>query len=177
LLQYVRLNLYFCSQLGPVCLKGVEAYVVKDLEANMLIGKDMQSAWQLHLIWEETNNYWKVGDSVHLIPAVPGPTPTETFSAQWSQDENRTNQMSSSHKKTKSSKKQWNAVATYDQVLEPKSIASITITSRGIPCRENMHFKAVPLKRGSDSFISAPHGIVNVGEEGSFIIKVANTTT
>jgi hypothetical protein len=83
--EYVRLNLYFRSQLGPVCLKGVEAYMVKDMEANMLIGEDMQRAWQLHIIRKEMNNYWKVGDLVHLIPAVPGPTPTETFSAQWSQ--------------------------------------------------------------------------------------------
>jgi hypothetical protein len=85
--------------------------------------------------------------------------------------------MSSTHKKTKSSKKQWNAVAKYNQVLEPESIASVTVVSRGTLCRENMHFEAVPLKRGPDLFISAPHGVVNVGEEGSFIIKITNTTT
>ena len=35
--RYVHLDLYFRSQLGPVCLKGIEAYVVKDMQANMLI--------------------------------------------------------------------------------------------------------------------------------------------
>jgi hypothetical protein len=151
--------------------------MVKDMEANMLIGKDTQRAWQLHIIRKETNNYWKVGDSVHLIPIMPGPMPAETFSAQWSQDKNKTNQMSSSHKRMESSKKQWNAVAKYDQVLEPESIASVTVISRGIPCRESMHFEAIPLKRGPDSFISAPHGIINLGRDNTFIIKVANTTT
>jgi hypothetical protein len=48
--KYVRLNLYFRSQLGPVCLKGVEAYVVKDMQANLIIGEDTQCAWQLHTI-------------------------------------------------------------------------------------------------------------------------------
>jgi hypothetical protein len=48
--EYVRLNLYFRSQLGPVCLKGIEAYVVKDMQANLIIGEDTQCAWQLHTI-------------------------------------------------------------------------------------------------------------------------------
>jgi hypothetical protein len=69
-LEYVRLNLYFCSQLEPVCLKGVEAYVVKDMKANMLIGEDTQQAWQLHIIQKETNKYWKLGDSV-MTPNYP----------------------------------------------------------------------------------------------------------
>jgi hypothetical protein len=46
----------------------------------------------------------------------------------------------------------------------------------GIPCRENLHFKAVPLKRGPDSFISTPHGIINLGGDNTFTIKVVNTT-
>ena len=46
--KYVKLDLYFRSQLGPVCFKGVEAYVIKGMEANMLIGEDTQLAWQLH---------------------------------------------------------------------------------------------------------------------------------
>lgn len=40
--EYVRLNLYFHSQFRPVRLKGVEAYVVKGMQANMIIGEDTQ---------------------------------------------------------------------------------------------------------------------------------------
>jgi hypothetical protein len=174
--EYIRLNLYFRSQLGPICLKGVEAYIVKDMEANMLIGEDTQQAWQLHIIQRETNKYWKVGDSIHLIPGIPGSPPMET-SAQWSPDKNEESQASLlSRKRTESSRKQWNAVAKHDLMLEPESIATVTAISRGIPCRKDMHLEAIPLKRGSDSFISAPHGIVNLSEDDSFQIKVANTT-
>jgi hypothetical protein len=175
--EYIRLNLYFCSQLGPVCLKGVEAYVVKDMEANMLIGKDAQQAWQLHIIQKEMNKYWKVGDLIHLIPGIPGSPPTETFSAQWSPEKNkRSLASSSSKKKMESSKKQWNAIAKHDLVLEPESIATVTTISRGIPCREDMYLEAVPLKRGSNSFISTLHGIASLNEDDSFQIKVVNTT-
>ena len=48
--EYVKLDLYFRSQLGPVRLKGVKAYVVKGMDMNLLIGKDTQLAWQLHTI-------------------------------------------------------------------------------------------------------------------------------
>ena len=81
--EYVQLDLYFRSQLGPVCLKGIEAYVVKDMEANMLIGEDTQLAWRLHTICNEGKSYWLVGDSLHRIPAVLGPAPTESFTARW----------------------------------------------------------------------------------------------
>ena len=43
--EYMRIDLYFRSQLGPVHLKGVKAYVVKDMKVNLLIGKDTQLAW------------------------------------------------------------------------------------------------------------------------------------
>jgi hypothetical protein len=36
---YVRLDLWFRSQIGPVRLKGVEGYVVKGMKANLLIGE------------------------------------------------------------------------------------------------------------------------------------------
>ena len=75
--EYVWLNLFFRSQIGPVCLKGVEAYVVKDMKADMLIGEDTQRAWQLHIIRGD----WQVGDSPHRIPAVIAPSPAESFSA------------------------------------------------------------------------------------------------
>jgi hypothetical protein len=76
--EYMKLDLYFHSQLGPVRLKGVEAYVV--MEANMLIGEDTQLAWQLHTMRPEGRCYWKVGDSPHHIPVIPGPVPVESFS-------------------------------------------------------------------------------------------------
>src|SRR5271169_4504283 len=63
--EYVRLNLYFQSQLGPVCLKGVEAYVVKGMKANMLIREDTQLAWQLNTMRNEGRRHWRVGDSLH----------------------------------------------------------------------------------------------------------------
>ena len=63
--EYVRLNLYFRSQFGPVCLKGVEAYVVKDMKANMIIGEDTQLAWQLDTIRKNGIRSWQVGDSAH----------------------------------------------------------------------------------------------------------------
>jgi hypothetical protein len=86
-------------------------------------------------------------------------------------------QTPSSHlKKMKSSKKQWNAIAKYDLMLEPESIATVTTISRGVPNRESMYLEAVPLKRGSNSFISALHGIVDLDKDDSFIVQVANTT-
>src|SRR6266852_6021954 len=57
--EYVKLDLYFQSQLGPVCFKGVKAYVVKGMEANLIVGKDTQLAWQLHTIREEGRRHWK----------------------------------------------------------------------------------------------------------------------
>ena len=68
--EYVRLNLYFRSQIRPVCLKGIEAYVVKDMKADMLIGEDTQRAWQLHIIRGNKGNHWQVGNSQHWIPMV-----------------------------------------------------------------------------------------------------------
>jgi hypothetical protein len=39
-----------------------------------------------------------------------------------------------------------------------------------------MYLEAIPLKCGSDSFISAPSGLVDLDEDGCFQIKIANTT-
>ena len=81
--EYVRLNLYFQSQLGPVSLKGVEAYVVKGMQAKLLIGEDTQRAWQLHSMRPAGKAYWKVGELPHLIPVVPGQAPAESFTTRW----------------------------------------------------------------------------------------------
>jgi hypothetical protein len=72
---YVQLNLYFPSQLGVVCLKGVEAYVVKDMKVQMLIGEDTQSKWNLHTVRRDGKQYWLVGESPHRIAAVEGNVP------------------------------------------------------------------------------------------------------
>jgi hypothetical protein len=77
---YVRLNLYFPSQLGVVCLKGVEVYVVKDMKAHMLIGKDTQSKWHLHTVQCNEGQYWQVGEYPHKIAAINGEVPHEQFS-------------------------------------------------------------------------------------------------
>ncbi|KAF9503214.1 hypothetical protein BS47DRAFT_1244055, partial [Hydnum rufescens UP504] len=47
-LGYIKLDLYFTSQLGPVLLAGIEAYIVDGMRSNLLIGENTQKAWQLH---------------------------------------------------------------------------------------------------------------------------------
>jgi hypothetical protein len=79
----LTLNLYFCSQIGPVCLKGVEAYIVNNMGADLLVGEDTQCTWQLHTIQKDSSSYWQVGDSLHRIPTILTPAPTEMFTAQW----------------------------------------------------------------------------------------------
>ena len=84
--EYVKLDLYFRSQLGPVRLKGVKAYIVKGMEANMLIGEDTQLAWQLHTTRPEGKRHWQVGDSPHHIPGTQGSVPQEAFTTSWTPD-------------------------------------------------------------------------------------------
>jgi hypothetical protein len=62
---YICLDLWFRSQLGPVRLKGVEAYVVKGMKANLLIGEDTQSKWQLQTLRSAEGTCWQVGDLPH----------------------------------------------------------------------------------------------------------------
>jgi hypothetical protein len=61
----------------------MEAYVVNNMEADLLVGEDMQCTWQLHTIWKDSRNYWQVGDSLHRIPAILAPAPIEMFTTQW----------------------------------------------------------------------------------------------
>jgi hypothetical protein len=176
--QYVRLNLYFHSQLGPVCLKGVEAYVVDGMGSNLLIGEDTQLAWELHILRMKGKSYWKVGDSTHLIPAAVGSRPKESFTVSWKPEEADTFKSTTPPRTTaaSSSRQQWNAVARQDVTLNPESIATITVVSRGAPIVGSAYLEAIALKRGSDSFIRAPHGIVDLAPDGSFQVKIANTT-
>lgn len=174
---YVKIDLYFASQLGTVRLQGVEAYIVKDMKANLLIGEDTQTAWQIHTIRARESKYWKIGDSPHLIPGLPSPIPVESFTAQWS----------TTHKADKKGVKKplennasrrtlQKALAQSNLTIKPESIATITGISKGGPYNDAMYFEACPLARGKDSFICAASGIVNVSKDGTFLVKIANTS-
>ena len=172
--EYVRLNLYFRSQFGPVCFKGVEAYVVKDMKANMIIGEDTQLAWQLDTIRKNGARSWQVGDSAHRIPGIAGPAPTESFTAQWRETE--TDPKPRPKKRSVKTRTEWKAIAKQDVLIKPEAIATVTIVSKGAPKGETMFLEAIPLKRGGDSFASAPHGLVDLDQQDSVEVKIANTT-
>src|ERR1700733_9518928 len=176
--EYVRLNLYFQSQKGPVCLKGVEAYVVKGMVANLIIGEDTQLAWQLHTIRPNGTRHWKVGDSAYRIPGTTSPAPAESFTVQWAPEPEAKEPAVKPVKKLapEEAKKHWNALAKYDVLIKPESIATVTAVARGAPNQEAMYLEGTPLKRGSASFICAPDGMVDPDSEGCFQIKIANTT-
>ncbi len=176
--EYVRLNLYFRSQIGPVCLKGVEAYVVKDMKADMLIGEDTQRAWQLHTIRSEKGNFWQVSDSPHRIPAVLAPSLAESFSAHWAPESELGKKASRAVTKGKQEASQgpWKVLVQEGLTIEPESVATIIVTAKGAPRNEVMYLDAVPLNRGPNSFVSAPPGIVDLDGKGTFQIKVANAT-
>jgi len=175
--EFVKLDLYFRSQLGPVCLKGVEAYVVKDMEANLLIGEDTQLAWQLHMIRNGGRSHWKVGDSLHCIPAIPGRAPTETFVAKWASAPILPQSKGLATKKASEGKRvQWNASALRQLTILPESIASLTAVARGAPERRALYLEGISLKRGSDSFIQVPNSLVRLEDDYSFQVKIANTT-
>jgi hypothetical protein len=58
-------------------------------------------------------------------------------------------------------------------LIQPESITTV---SRGAPSQDTMYLEAIPLKCGSNSFISAPSGLADLDDDGCFQIKVANTT-
>jgi hypothetical protein len=53
------------------------------MEADLIIGEDVQQAWQLNTIRRLTRSYWQVGDSPHHISTKLEPTPVESFSVHW----------------------------------------------------------------------------------------------
>lgn len=175
--EYVKLDLYFRSQLGPVRLKGVEAYMVKGMEANLIVGEDTQMAWQMHTIRPGGKRHWKVGDSPHCIPSIPGLAPKEAFTVKWATEPALTKTKTLATKKPIETKcSQWNVVAKEQVVIMPESIATITAVSRGAPNSESMYLEGIGLKRGSDSFVQVPDGLVNLDSEGCFQVKIVNTT-
>jgi len=160
-----------------VCLKGVEAYVVKDMKADMLIGEDTQRAWQLHTIRSEAGNFWQVGDSPHKIPAVLAPSLAESFSASWAPEgELEDKALRTVHKgKQEAPKGPWRVLIKDNLIIEPESVATINAIVKGIPSNETMYLDAVPLNRGPNAFVSASSGVVELDGKGCFLVKVANT--
>ena len=174
--EYVRLNLFFRSQIGPVCLKCVEAYVVKDMKADMFISEDTQRAWQLHIIHGKKGNYWQVGDSPHQIPAVIAPSPAESFSARWAPESKLEGETACPMcaKKQEASKGPWKVLVKDSLTIEPESVAMVNAIVRGVSSDEAMYLKAIPLNRGPNAFISALSGIVQADNAGCFRVKIAN---
>ena len=175
--EYVKLDLYFRSQLGPVCFKGVEAYVVKNMEANLIVGEDTQLAWQLHTIREGGRRHWKVGNSPHCIPAIPGSIPTETFTASWtSVSSEALPSKVQVQKPAKGKRTQWNVSALRQLTILPEAIATMTAVARGAPENKTLYLEGISLKRGSDAFIQVPNCLVETEALGQFQVKIANTT-
>ena len=146
-----------------MCLKGVEAYVVKDMKANMLIGEDTQRAWQLHIIRSEKGNYWQVGDSPHRILAVIAPSPAESFSARWAPESELEGETSRPvcTKKLEASKGPWKVLVKDNLTIEPESVAMVNAIIKGVSSDKAMYLNAIPLYRGPNVFISALSGIVD----------------
>ena len=168
--EYVRLNLFFRSQIRPMCLKGVEAYVVKYMKADMLIGEDTQRAWQLHIICSKKGNYWQVGDSPHWIPAVIAPSPAESFSAQWAPEsklESETTRPMRT-KKLEVSKGPWKVLVKDSLTIEPESVVTVNAIVKGVTSDEAMYLDVIPLNCGPNAFILASSGIVQTNNAGCF---------
>ena len=172
--EYVKLDLYFQSQLGPVCFKRVEAYVVKDMEANLIV-EDMQLAWQLHTIREEGRKHWKIRSSLHCIPTIPGLMPMETFTASWvSYDiqpiKNRVKKLGNKRST------RWNVNALWQLTILLEAIATISAVAKGTLGKTALYLKGISLKQGSDGFIQVPNSLVELDSNYSFQVKIANTT-
>ena len=154
----------------------MEAYVVKDMKADMLIGKDMQRAWQLHTIHNEQGSFWQVGNSLHHILAVLAAAPAESFSARWAPESELVTKLHLlSQSKQEASNGPWKVLAKNDLTIEPESMVTLTAVSKKAPKDKPLYLDAIPLNQGLDSFIATLHGIVDVDDKFSFPIKIANT--
>ena len=151
---------------------------MKGMVANLIIGEDTQLVWQLHTIRPNGTCHWKVGDSTYCIPGTSSPAPVESFTVQWAPEPEAKEPAVKPVKKLvpEEAKKHWNALAKYDILIKPESIAAVTAVAKGAPNQEAMYLEGTLLKRGSDSFICAPDGMVDPDSEGCFQIKIANTT-
>ena len=66
---YVTLPIYFETQDGPVKIT-VEAYVVKNMKAPLIIGNDFGSLFKLSIIREEEMTLLRLGSTMRVIPVV-----------------------------------------------------------------------------------------------------------
>lgn len=124
-----------------------------------------------------TCKFWKIGDSHHLVPALPTPPPVESFTAQWAMTPDSERKAHPKPPKSTALKRtSWKALARSNLTILPESIATIAVISKGTPCKDTMYFKACPLARGDASFISAASGIVNMSGDGTFLVKISNTS-
>ena len=147
------------------------------MEGNIIISEDTQLAWQLHMIHEEGKQHWKVGNSLHCIPTIPGPTPTETFIASWMPASSESLPSNTLRKKLAEGKcMQWNASALRQLTILLEAIATITAVAQGAPEKKALYLEGISLKRGSDAFIQVPNSLVEPEANGQFQVKIANMT-
>jgi deoxyuridine 5'-triphosphate nucleotidohydrolase len=64
---FVPLELFFETPKEPVSLK-IEAYIVKDMNAPLILGNDFADQYSLSLLRENGSTSLKLGDSEHVIP-------------------------------------------------------------------------------------------------------------
>ena len=118
----------------------------------MLIGEDMQLAWQLHMIRPDGARYWQVGDSPHRIPGMQGLILKEVFIARWApatkaplpEYPKRESPAEKSH--PKEGRSQWNAVAKYQLMILPEAIATIMAMSQRAPKEGALYLEGISLK-------------------------------
>lgn len=92
--------------------------------------------------------HWRVGNSPHCIPAVLGPALSESFTVRW---ESASTAKEGAERKPKGAVKdkckQWTVLASSDLMIQPESIATAGVRSRGVPTRSAMFLEAVPLNK------------------------------
>jgi hypothetical protein len=109
---------------------------------------------------------------------VQGSVPREAFTASWTPARASTLKPKPVAKSSSKEKRvRWNAIAKQQLTICPELIATITVVSQGAPSEEAMYLEGIALKRGSDSFVQVPDGLINLDANDSFQVKIANTTS
>ena len=180
---YVRLDLWFRSQLGPVRLKGVEAYVVKGMKANLLIGEDTQSKWRLQTLRSAEGTCWQVGDSQHRIPSIAGTVVAESFAAGWAAGVKAATNSTpmpvvrslTDHAKANVTSRTVLARIKEDSWIDAESYAAVRCVVRGRASHSTWYLQARTLRLFNDMLVQAPDGLVKLGDDGTFLVYVTNT--
>jgi hypothetical protein len=177
---YICLDLWFRSQIGLVRLKGVEAYVVKGMKANLLIGEDTQSKWQFQTLRTNEGTCWQVGNSPHKIPSVTGAVTAESFAAEWAPEiENvpRKATLPASTRNARAEAKRRVVVARVQNEtwINPESYAAVRCVARGKVPNSTWYLSARTLRLYSDALTKVPDGLVKLDEDETFTIYVTNT--